>query len=163
MKLPWRKVRMWKCYACGKCCIAYTPKLTYYEYLKMPEQFVMDKRGRYYIRKFGRRCPFQNRNLCMIQYSKPLSCRLFPFSVHRRGDERALIEYGGEEYYVYVDPFCPNITLGNPTKSLMEKVIQAVKLVSGKEGDFSRLTCNIDFKNQFKLQSSNNYFLKAKR
>ena len=150
MKLPWRKVRAWGCHACGKCCLAYTPKLTYYEYLKMPEQFVVERRGRYFIRKSGKRCPFQNRNLCMIQNAKPLSCRLFPFSVHRRGDEKALFEYGGEEYYVYVDAFCPNVTLGSPSKSFVEKVIQAVELVSGKESNFSRLTCNPECRNHFR-------------
>ncbi len=142
MKLPWRKVREWRCHACGRCCLAYTPKLTYYEYLKMPEQFVVEKRGKYYIRKFGKRCPFQSGNLCMIQSSKPLSCRLFPFSVHRRGDEMALFEYGGEEFYVYVDPFCPNVVPGEPSKSLTERVLQAVMLSSGKRFDFEKLTCS---------------------
>ncbi len=142
MKLPWRRVRDWRCCACGKCCLAYTPKLTYYEYLKLPKRFVTEKRGRYYIRKLGRRCPFQIDNLCIIQSEKPLSCKLFPFSVHRRGDELALFEYDGEEHYVYVDPFCPNITLGHPSKAFVEKIIQALKMVTGKESDFSILTCH---------------------
>ncbi len=140
MKLPWRNVKDWKCHACGKCCLAYTPKLTYYEYLRMPKNFVVERRGRYYIRKFGRRCPFLYENLCMIQNSKPLSCKLFPFSVHRRGDETALFEYEGEEYYVYVDAFCPNVVLGKPTRSLEEKVLQAVMLITGKKFDFRKLT-----------------------
>ncbi len=142
MKLPWRKVKDWMCHACGKCCLAYTPKLTYYEYLKMPKNLVTEKRGRYYIKKFGRRCPFQIGSLCIIQNEKPLSCKLFPFSVHRRGDELALFEYNGEEYYIYVDPFCPNTTLGNPTKALVERITQVLKLITGRKSDFSRLTCH---------------------
>lgn len=143
MKVPWRRISGWICTACGKCCLEYTPRLTFYEYLTLPRKYTVERRGRYYLRKWGKNCPFQIGNLCGIQNRKPLSCRLFPFSIHRRGDDSALFEYKNEEFYVYVDLFCPNVKLGKPSREFVRKVEDAVKLVMGEKRDFIGLTAKL--------------------
>jgi hypothetical protein len=144
MLVPWRRAASWHCEACGRCCLEYTPKLTFYEFLKLKDTgFVVEKSGRYYIRKIGRRCPFQIGRFCRLQNDlKPLSCRLFPFSIHKRGEEEALYEYMGEELFVYVDPFCKNVRLGRATKSFEELVRDAVSIAYGKK-KFGRLTASL--------------------
>jgi hypothetical protein len=134
-------VASWHCDACGKCCVEYTPKLTYYEFLKLRNTgFVIEKSGRYYIRKIGKHCPFQMGRLCRLQNKlKPLSCRLFPFSIYKKGEEEALYEYMGEELFVYVDTFCRNVKFGRAGKSFKEIVDDAVSIIYGKK-KFGRLT-----------------------
>lgn len=144
MKVPWKKVSNWICLACGKCCLEYTPKLTFYEYLTMPRRYTIEKSGRYYIRKIGKRCPFQIGNLCGIQPRKPLSCKLFPFTIRSRGNDDAYFEYDNEEFYVYVDTFCPNVKLGKPSKDFVKKVEEAIKIVKGERKDFRLLTYHKD-------------------
>lgn len=144
MLVPWRRVASWHCEACGKCCMEYKPRLTFYEFLKLRNTgMVVEKGGRYYIRKIGRRCPFQTGTLCRLQDRlKPLSCRLFPFSVRRRGEESALFEYMGEELFVYVDTFCRNVRLGIAGKNIEELVRDAVSIAYGKK-KFGRLTASL--------------------
>ncbi len=140
MKVPWRKVHSWKCLACGSCCKAYKPRLTFYEYLRLPRQFVEERMGKFYIRKIAGRCPFQYENLCLIQEKKPLSCKLFPFSIHERGEDEALFVYGDEEYYVYVDTFCKNLKLGSPSREFVEAIIEAIKIYRGEKKSPELLT-----------------------
>ena len=143
MKVPWRFVSNWICTACGKCCLEYTPKLTFYEYLTLPKRYTIERRGKFYIKKIGKYCPFQIRNLCGIQKRKPLSCKLFPFSIHRKGEDLAYFEYRSKEFYIYVDLFCPNIKLGRPSREFTKKVEDAVRLVMGEKKDFSLLTSKL--------------------
>ncbi len=131
MKVPWRRVSRWTCLACGKCCRVYKPRLTFYEYLTLPKAFVEERKGKYYIRKFNGLCPFQHGNVCAIQEKKPLSCKLFPFSIYERGEDEALFVYGDEEYYVYIDTFCENVLLGRPTKELVKAIEEAIKIYKG--------------------------------
>ncbi len=140
MKLPWRRVAGWHCSACGRCCHEYTPKLTFYEYLKFPKKFTVERSGRYYIKKIGKRCPFQVGRLCGIQNNKPTSCKLFPFSIHRRGEELAYIEFEGEEYYVYVDTFCKNVKIGRAGEFMRRIVEEALKVSTFRKKDVTYLT-----------------------
>ncbi len=133
MKVPWKRVHSWKCLACGSCCKVYKPRLTFYEYLRLPKQYVEERRGKYYIRKINGVCPFQYGNLCMIQEKKPLSCKLFPFSIYERGEDEALFIYKGEEYYVYVDTFCKNLKLGKPSKEFINAIVEAIKIYKGEK------------------------------
>ena len=145
MHVPWRRVASWHCSACGKCCRVYRPKLTAYEYLKLkPTGFVVEKAGRFYIRKIGKKCPFQVGRLCSLQNNlKPLSCKTFPFVIRKRGEEEALFEFDGEEFYVYADTFCPNLTIKRDTRpAITELVREAVMLFKGR-GGLSRLTAAI--------------------
>jgi len=50
---------------------------------------------------------------------KPMACTMWPFAIRRKpisGCGDALFEYGGEDYYVYVDTLyrCLGIGTGNP-------------------------------------------------
>ncbi len=141
MYVPWRRVASWHCSACGICCMKFKPKLTFYEYLKFREMgfssFVEEKAGRYYIRKINGKCPFQVGRLCSLQgEKKPLSCKVFPFLVSRRKsgragrEDEALIEVGGEEFFVYVSTDCPNTVLGKAGREMEMLATQAVMLVT---------------------------------
>lgn len=146
--VPWRRVASWYCDACGICCSVYKPRLTAYEYLKLLNTgFVEEKAGKFYIRKTGSGCPFQQRNLCSLQHSlKPLSCKIFPFTVKRRGDDAAFFEFEGEEFYVYADTFCHNMIVKRdlkPRKEVYELVKEVVAIVTGR-GDFRLLTAQLN-------------------
>ena len=148
MQVPWRRVASWHCNACGVCCRIYKPKLTAYEYLKLKNTgFVEEKAGKFYIRKINGQCPFQRGNLCTLQHTmKPLSCRIFPFRVYTKGDDYALFEFDGEEYYVYADTFCPNLKIKSdmkPAKRVYELVKEAVMIFTGRD-NFRLLTAQLN-------------------
>ncbi|MDI9645106.1 MAG: YkgJ family cysteine cluster protein [Archaeoglobales archaeon] len=148
MKVPWRKVFSWHCNACGKCCSEYRVRLSAYEYLKLKETgFVEEKNGRFFIRKIRGSCPFQIDRLCILQDKlKPFACKIYPFSVYKRGEEDALFEYEKEEYYVYVDVFCPNLKLrreSGENYSIRALVEEAVKLYLGEVAQPKKLTADL--------------------
>ncbi len=145
MHVPWRRVASWHCDACGKCCEAYRVKLTAYEYLKLKHTgFVEEKLGKFYIRKISNKCPFQVGNLCILQNRlKPIACRLFPFTIRKEGRKDALFEYKGEEYYVYIDTFCPNVKLKKdlaPSRDMVPLVLEAIKMYLGEIRGVNLLT-----------------------
>jgi len=144
MYVPWRRVASWHCTACGICCYKYKVKLTFYEYLKLkPTGFVEEKTGRYYIRKIGNRCPFQVGRLCSLQGErKPLACKLYPFLIRKKGEERALFEHNGEEFYVYVCTDCPNVVLGSSSKSMERLVREAIMLYTGEKRNVELITAS---------------------
>jgi len=148
MKVPWRRIKYWKCDACGTCCREYRVPLTFYEYLKLKEYgFVEEKSGRYFIKKIGGGCPFQFGNVCILQGDlKPLACKLFPFSIRKEGKEEALFEYRGEEYYVYVDIGCKNVVFGKPTKTMYNLIKEAIEIYLGRKKDVQLLTAPIQLK-----------------
>lgn len=148
MKVPWRRVFSWHCSACGRCCYKYEIRLNFYEYLRLKQTgFVEEKLGRYYIKKIGDKCPFQIGKLCSLQKSlKPLACRLYPFTVLLKGDEEALYEYNGEEYYVYVELGCPNLRIGNFGRKIEPLVREAVEVATGR-GEINLITSNLPYGN----------------
>lgn len=148
MHVPWRRVASWHCDACGMCCSVYRPRLTAYEYLKLLNTgFVEEKAGKFYIRKIGSNCPFQHGNLCSLQHSlKPLSCKIFPFAIRKSGENSALFEFEGEEFYVYADTFCPNLIVKRdlkPRKEVYELVKEVVAIVTGRS-DLRLLTAQLN-------------------
>ncbi|WP_202319659.1 YkgJ family cysteine cluster protein [Archaeoglobus neptunius] len=156
MLVPWKRVASWHCNACGVCCRVYKPKLTLYEYLKLRTTgFVEEKAGKFYLKKVGGRCPFQRGNLCSLQQTiKPLSCKLFPFVILKKGSDDALFEFEDREYFVYADPFCPNLRIKRDcTPSVYSAVKEAIMLFEGR-GEFKLLTSN----QPKELQSLNNTF-----
>ncbi len=146
MYVPWRRVLSWHCSACGECCRKFKPKLTFYEYLRLRQTgFVEEKAGRFYIKKIGNKCPFQVGNLCSLQGErKPLSCKVFPFLVRKKGgkgEESALYEYDGEEYYVYVSTECPNTVVAKSESNTLEPLVrEAVELVLGRKKKSEMIT-----------------------
>uniref|UniRef100_A0A7J2TG38 YkgJ family cysteine cluster protein n=1 Tax=Archaeoglobus fulgidus TaxID=2234 RepID=A0A7J2TG38_ARCFL len=147
MHVPWRLVASWHCDACGICCTRYRVRLRTYEFLKLRKTgFVEEKAGRFYIKNIGKFCPFQNGNLCSLGNSKPVACKLYPFSILKKGDERASFEFEGEEFFVYVDTFCKNVKLKSdlrPSKIVEKEIIEALEILTGKRSDLNLLTAKI--------------------
>jgi hypothetical protein len=141
VKVPWSRVHSWHCIACGECCKHFKVPLTFWEYLKFRKLGVVEERRKYYLRKINGRCPFQIGRFCGIQESKPLVCKLFPFTIRQRGDDSALFYYGDDEYYVYVDVFCRNIVFGGPSFRFKEMVREALEIYTGKRLRPKLLTC----------------------
>lgn len=139
--MPWSRVHSWHCIACGECCKHFKVPLTFWEYLKFRKLGVVEERRKYYLRKINGRCPFQIGRFCGIQESKPLVCKLFPFTIRQRGDDSALFYYGDDEYYVYVDVFCRNIVFGGPSFRFKEMVREALEIYTGKRLRPKLLTC----------------------
>lgn len=131
MRVPWKQVASWHCNACGKCCREYTVRLTFYEYLLLRKTgFVEEKATGYYIKKIGKSCPFQHRNLCLLHGKiKPKACRLFPFVILKKGEEDARYEFKGEEFYVYLELGCPNIKIEKG--GIVPLVEEAIKVYLG--------------------------------
>ncbi len=147
MEVPWRRVHSWHCNACGRCCREYVVPLRVYEYARLKwTGFVEERYGRFYIKKIGNVCPFQSGNLCILQGKlKPLACKLYPFKIKRKGDDKAEFEYKGERFYVYVDIFCPNVVLGKPSEDLKRMVVEAVQLYLGERREVESITCRKTF------------------
>ncbi|AGK61797.1 hypothetical protein Asulf_01826 [Archaeoglobus sulfaticallidus PM70-1] len=141
MKVPWRRVSSWHCSACGKCCREYRVPLTFGEYLRFKKLGLVEEKRKFYLRKINGKCPFQIGNICSIQDKKPIVCKLFPFTIRFRGNDDALYWYGDEEYYVYIDVSCKNIVFGSPTKSLKERINEAIELFNGLRTRVHLLQC----------------------
>jgi len=114
----------------------YRVPLRFYEYLKLRSTGFVEERGtRFYIKKIGKKCPFQVGRLCSLQGTiKPLACKLYPFKIREKGEEEAEFEYKGETFYVYVDAStCPNIVLGKPTLTLKKLITEAIQIYLGEK------------------------------
>lgn len=71
--------------------------------------------------------------------NKPLACKLFPFSIQKKGEEEALYEYRGNEVYVYVDCNCPNVIIGG-NRSIEVLVSEAVQIAFGEKREVELIT-----------------------
>lgn len=147
MHVPWRLVASWHCDACGKCCKEYRVRLRAYEFIKFRHTgFIEEKAGRFYIKKIGGFCPFQKGRLCSLGNSKPIACKLYPFSVLKKGEEIALFEYEGEDFFVYVDDFCKNVRIKRdpkPSAEVAQKIEEAIEIILGKRLELNLLTAKI--------------------
>ncbi|MCS7118710.1 MAG: YkgJ family cysteine cluster protein [Archaeoglobaceae archaeon] len=145
MFVPWRLVASWHCEACGACCVQYRVRLRTYEFLKLRKTgFVEERAGRFYIKKIGKFCPFQSGNLCSLGNFKPLVCKIYPFSILKRGEELASFEFEGEEFFVYVDSFCKNVKIKkDPKPSIEKEVIEALEIMIGRRFEMNLLTAKL--------------------
>jgi len=139
MRVPWKRVNSWHCSACGKCCMQYKVRLNFYEYLILKHTgYIEEKAGKYYIKKIGKKCPFQIGRLCSLHgKNKPLACRIYPFVILRKGEEEAYYEYMNEALYVYVETACPNIKLGKYNEKMEKMIKEAVEIYFGLRKYFS--------------------------
>lgn len=134
---PWSYVSSWRCTGCGLCCREFEVVLTFDEWFNIMKRYGAGatKAGlnKFYIAKRpDNSCIFlymapNGRWLCGLQHNKPLACKLWPFKVLSKPSyghtSKALFEYEGQRFYVYVDPFCPGIRWGPPSVELVHKVI----------------------------------------
>jgi Fe-S-cluster containining protein len=118
------------------CCRGFKVPLKMDEYVKIASQFGYDAVeldvGKVYLQRGANdRCIFQRywdgKWLCMLQAIKPIACKLFPFRVQREpkypGGGSAYFNYRGTALYVYLDPHCPRIRLGTPSRDFTNKVL----------------------------------------
>ena len=135
--VPWRYVNSWSCNGCGICCREYQVVLTFHEWLKISKTYgvgvTRSGLNKFYLAKrsdgsciFLYRAP-NGKYLCAIQNNKPLACKLWPFKIHNQPkygrEKEALFRYRGQDFFVYVDPFCPGIRWGTPSSNLIYNVI----------------------------------------
>jgi len=134
--IPWRRVESWRCTLCGKCCINHRVPLLFEEYAKIepkygPRSVEPGEKGFYVRRLPDGSCYFLRRLgagfICSIQEEKPYVCRMFPFRVAktaRYGNEKlSVFYYRKGVFYVYLDPECQGIALGQPSVEFVTKVI----------------------------------------
>ena len=134
--IPWSQVRFWRCTGCGICCMYYNVTLKFDEWLRIVQKFGIGVTEAglnklYLAKKADGSCIFLSKSngvyYCMLQDMKPLACKLWPFKILSRpkyGRSReAEFNYNGRRFYVYVDPFCPEIRLGKPMPIMIGKVI----------------------------------------
>ena len=99
--------------------------------------------GRPYLRKKpDGRCILQYKLggmwLCGIQGFKPLACKLWPIKPlekpkYGRRQEAAFHSRHGV-FYVYLDPRCPGVELGEPTPKLAAAIAEAIDLLYNPSG-----------------------------
>lgn len=155
--LPWRHVNSWVCTACGECCRGFKVVLKPEEWLTIVEKYGIDvtevgSNKLYLKRRADGSCIFLYRWgkfwLCGLQQMKPKACKLWPFKIlswPKYGNARkAAYRYMGRILYVYVDPFCPGVKVGVPSKNFVNKVLPefieiALGLRTGQEHSTSKL------------------------
>jgi len=134
--VPWRHVRDWTCNGCGICCKEYDIVLKFNEWLHLVRNYgvkttVAGLNNLYLNKRRDGTCVFlQNifgKWSCGLQTNKPLACRLWPFKVlisPRYGKPReALYPYRNKRFYVYLDPFCPQIRWGKPSPRVIYNIV----------------------------------------
>lgn len=144
--VPWSYVSSWRCNGCGLCCREFEVALTFDEWFNITKRYGIGATraglNKFYISKRpDNSCIFlymspNGRWLCRLQHIKPLACKLWPFKVLNKpkygGASKALFEYGGQKFYVYIDPFCPEIVWGQPSPGLIYGVIpEVIELATG--------------------------------
>jgi Fe-S-cluster containining protein len=80
------------------------------------------------------RCVFQRplmgRWICTLQRAKPTACRLFPFRMHSKplykDGENAKVTIGDKTYYLYMDPDCNGIVLGQPIERFRTQIVPEI-------------------------------------
>jgi Fe-S-cluster containining protein len=137
--IPWQEVSNWACRACGQCCIGYRVPLKMDEMVMVSTKYGSDVLeyglGKAYLKnRSDGRCIFQRplmgRWICTLQGTKPTACRLFPFRIHNKpiykhGDN-AKVVLGDKTYYLYLDPDCKGIELGQPTDRFKYKIVPEI-------------------------------------
>ncbi len=137
--VSWRHVNSWRCNGCGICCRDFEVSLRFDEWLNMVRAYGVGvtKAGlnSFHIAKKSDEtclflCSVYGRWLCGLQNMKPMACKLWPFKVlgHPKygNAKQALFQYNGRNFFVYVDPYCPQIMWGQPTAELTYKIIPEV-------------------------------------
>ncbi|MEM3700822.1 MAG: YkgJ family cysteine cluster protein [Candidatus Bathyarchaeia archaeon] len=126
--VPWQYIADWKCKACGLCCKAYSVVLNFQEWLKIVNNYGVDKTVSGLNKLFIKRrsdgsCIFlynlSNMHICGLQHMKPKACKLWPFKILGKPDfgyaREAAYEFGGKTLFIYADSTCNGLTYGRPT------------------------------------------------
>jgi len=167
--ISWKKVKSWKCITCGECCNCFNIPLKSIEYARMikifgNEIFDLNKNPVkiFLKRRENRRCIFQyylcGKWICAIQQIKPIACKIFPFSISKSSNKKALYKYKGTLYNIYLERSCKGIKLGNPSNEFIYQILpKAIELSLNPENLHNILT------SQLLLDPLNQYFLRSYR
>lgn len=134
--LPWTRVSTWKCSLCGHCCRHYDVVLKLHEWLNIVKilgvECTTSGVGRLLLKRRQNGsciflCETRNGSLCSLQRSKPIACRLWPFKILDQPKfgyrKDAVYTCGFSEVYIYVDPHCPGLRFGQPTREFALRII----------------------------------------
>ena len=134
--VPWSHVHDWICNSCGICCEEYSIVLKFDEWLRLVRNYgikttVAGVNNLYLNKKADGTCIFLYNTFrkwyCGLQNNKPLACKLWPFKIllsPKYGKPReALYTYRNKRFYVYLDPFCPQIKWGKPSPRIIYKIV----------------------------------------
>ena len=135
--IPWRFVKSWNCIVCGICCKDFDVVLGYKEWLDIIRRYGIEVTypgvTKLYLQKKSNGCciflnKFQNMWLCSLQNTKPKACKLWPFKIYNNPkygrSNKALCNFQGKKLYIYVDPLCPGIKWGIPSKDFMNGLLK---------------------------------------
>jgi len=136
MPMPWRYVSSWNCIACGKCCKSYDVVLNFPEWVNIVRSYGVGTTepgiNKFHLKRQNDGscvflCKFFDRWFCSLQNRKPIACKLWPFKILDKSKfgspNEALYNYGDQELFVYVDPWCKGIQWGNPTQEFTRKTL----------------------------------------
>lgn len=138
--ISWKKVKLWECIACGECCNCFNIPLKSIEYARMIKIFgneIIDLNKNpvkiFLKRRENGRCIFQyylyGKWICAIQQIKPIVCKIFPFSIFKSTNRKALYKYKGNLYKIYLEKSCKGIKLGKPSNEFIYKILpKAIEL-----------------------------------
>lgn len=134
--VPWSQVRSWRCNMCGICCRHYDVVLKFPEWLSIVKNFGIEYTAPSLDKIFLRRrsdgsCSFlletPKASFCGLQHAKPKACKLWPFKVLDRSKfgnhNKAAYHYRDRKLFIYVDPACTGLRLGEPTREFVYSVI----------------------------------------
>jgi len=165
--ISWKKVKSWKCITCGECCNCFNIPLKSIEYARMIKIFgneILDF-NKYPVKRFLKRrengrCIFQyylaGKWICKIQQIKPIVCKIFPFSISKSNNKKALYIYKGNPYNINLKRSCKGIKLGKPSNEFIYKILpKAIELSLNPEKSHHTLTSHLllDPLNQYLLRS----------
>ncbi len=134
--VPWSYINSWYCSNCGLCCKEFDVVLRFDEWLNLVRSYGVGvtRAGldRFYVGKNSNGtckflCNYLGKWFCGLQQTKPTACKLWPFKVsnsprYGRAQEAAF-NYKGRRFFLYVDPFCPEIKWGKPSSQMISLVI----------------------------------------
>ncbi|MBS7633389.1 YkgJ family cysteine cluster protein [Candidatus Bathyarchaeota archaeon] len=135
--VPWQRLANWKCIACGDCCRFYSVVLSFPEWLRIVENYGIEKTtssiNRLYIRrKENGLCPFlynfAGLSVCGLQHMKPKACQLWPFKIlpkpqYGHANEAAYDAFSNR-FFIYADIACRGLRFGRPTWEFTNHVLK---------------------------------------
>ncbi|MEM3627299.1 MAG: YkgJ family cysteine cluster protein [Candidatus Bathyarchaeia archaeon] len=159
LSVPWRYIADWKCNACGLCCKAYSVVLNFQEWLKIVNNYGVEKTvaglDRLYLkRRSDGSCiflyKFSDMYLCGLQHMKPMACKLWPFKILSRPEyahaREAAYNYGGKTMFVYADSTCRGLSYGVPTWEFTNQTLREfVEIAIGICREQYKSTANVLF------------------
>ena len=157
--IPWRRIADWRCLSCGDCCKLYSVVIDFHEWLRIVKNFGIEHTTPgldklFLSRRSDGSCAFLGRTgstyTCQLQHMKPRACQLWPFKVLSRPEfgypNEALYSYGENRVYVYADPMCRGLRLGQPSLEFGNLTMREfVELAAGIRNRQIKTTSNLSF------------------